>query len=53
MKGCLALNSKLKSTEKVISLFYPGDLVTSTEDREIGAISGGVGIVYTIIINQY
>ena len=52
MKGCLALNSMLKHGRGQ-KFILSGDLVTSTEDQEIGAISGGVGIIYTIIISQY
>ena len=32
------------STEKIKRSFYPGDLVTRTGEREIGAVSGRVGM---------
>ena len=37
-------------TEILKSRFYPGDLVTRTREREIGAVSGRVRILCSYVI---
>ena len=48
--GTVLFWKKKMGTEILKSRFYPGDLVTRTREREIGAVSGRVRILCSYVI---